>query len=125
LIAPKYLILGNILYHRFVDGILLRCVDDKVAQKILNELHGSADSNLHIGGHFIAKDNAFNIIRDGYFWPLMFQYSFKFVRACENFQKFSGREQFSSIPLQLVFLDFPLAKWGLDFISPINPPSYV
>jgi hypothetical protein len=55
----------------------------------------------------------------------MFQDSFKFVRACEKCQKFSGREQFSAMPLQPVLPDFPLAKWGLDFIGPINPPSSV
>jgi hypothetical protein len=55
----------------------------------------------------------------------MFQDYFKLVQACENFQTLSGREHFLAIPLQPVFPDLPLAKWGLDFISPINPPSYV
>jgi hypothetical protein len=52
LIAPKYLILGNILFCRSVDGILLRCVDDKETQFFLNEFHGSTGSNFHIGGTF-------------------------------------------------------------------------
>jgi hypothetical protein len=29
------------------------------------------------------------------------------------------------MPLQPVLPDFPFSKWGLDFISPINPPSSV
>jgi hypothetical protein len=95
----------------------------KQTQKVLNEFHGSTDSNLHIGGHFAAKATAFKIIRAGYFWPLMFQDSFKFVQACEKCQKISGREQFFAMPLQPVLPDFPFAKWGLDFIGPINPPS--
>jgi hypothetical protein len=84
LISLKYLILGNTIYRRYVDGILLRCVDDNVAQNILNELHGSANSNIHFGGHFTAKDTTFKIIRAGYFWPSMFQDSFKFVQSCKK-----------------------------------------
>jgi hypothetical protein len=109
LISSKYLILGSILYRRFVDGILLRCVDDNIAQIFLNELHGSTDSNLHICGHFSKKDTSLRIIRAGYFWPLMFQDYFKFVWACENCQKFSGREHVSTIHLQSIFPNFPLA----------------
>jgi hypothetical protein len=33
LIAPKFLILGNILFHRSDDGLLLRCIDDKANPK--------------------------------------------------------------------------------------------
>jgi hypothetical protein len=29
------------------------------------------------------------------------------------------------MPLKPVLPDFPFSKWGLYFISPINPPSYV
>jgi hypothetical protein len=51
--ASKYLILGDSLFRRFVDGLLLRCIDDNATQKILNEIHGSTISIVHIGGHFI------------------------------------------------------------------------
>jgi hypothetical protein len=125
LIAQKFLILGNILFRRSNDGLLLRCRDDKETQKVLNEFHGSTDSNLHIGSHFKLKATTFKITRAGYFWPLMLQDSFKFVQACEQCQNFSGREQFSATPLQIVLPDFPFSKCGLDFIDPINPPSYV
>jgi hypothetical protein len=91
--------LGNILFHISDDGLLLRCIDDKVAQNVLNEFHGSVDSNLHIGGHFAGKATAFKIIRAGYFFPLMFQDYFKFIQACEKCQKKIGREQFFSMPL--------------------------
>jgi hypothetical protein len=28
------------------------------------------------------------------------------------------------MPLQPVLPNFPFSKWGLDFIGPINPPSF-
>jgi hypothetical protein len=53
--ASKYLILGNSLFHRSVDGLLLCCIDDTTTQKVLREIHGSTDSSIHIGGHFVTK----------------------------------------------------------------------
>jgi hypothetical protein len=104
---------------------LLRCVDDTTAQKILKEIHGSTDSNIHIGGHFVAKATAHKILRTGYYWPSIFRDSYKFVQACIECQKFVGKEKFFAMPLQPVLPDFPFSKWGLDFIGPINPSSSV
>jgi hypothetical protein len=123
--ASKYMILGNSLFQRFVDGLLLRCIDDNATQNILNEIHGSTRSNVHIGGHFAAKSTAFKILRIGYYWPFIFRDSFRFTRACDKCQKFVGKEHFSTMPLQPVLPDFPFSKWGLDFIGPINIPSSI
>jgi hypothetical protein len=111
------------LFRRFVDGLLLRCVNDEEAHKLLHEIHGSSVSVIHIGGHFSAKATAFKIIRNGYYWPSIFQDSYKFTRSCDKCQKFVGKERLSAMPLQPVLPDFPFSKWGLDFIGPINPPS--
>ena len=40
--APKYFLVGKHLFGRFPKGILLRCVDDKSANKILKSCHGSS-----------------------------------------------------------------------------------
>jgi hypothetical protein len=121
--ASKYTILGDSLFRRFVDGLLLQCVNDDEAHKILHEIHGSLASVIHIGGHFFAKATTFKIIRNGYYWPFIFRDSYKFVRLCDKCQKFVGKEHFSAMPLQPVLPYFPFFKWGLDFIGPINPPS--
>jgi hypothetical protein len=92
---------------------------------ILKEIHGSTDSDIHIGGHFVAKATAHKILRTGYYWPSVFRDSYKFVQACIECQKSVGREKFSAMPLQPVLPDFPFSKWGLDFIGPINPSSSV
>jgi hypothetical protein len=61
--ASKYLILGTSLFRRTVDGLLLHCVDDTAGQIFLKQIHGSTDSDIHIGGHFVAKATAFKILR--------------------------------------------------------------
>jgi hypothetical protein len=121
--SSKYIILGDSLFRRFVDGLMLRCVNDEEAHKLLHEVHGSSTFVIHIGGHFSAKATTFKIIRNGYYWPLIFRDSYKFARSCDKCQKFVGKEHLSAMPLHLVLLDFPFSKWGLDFIGPINPSS--
>jgi hypothetical protein len=90
---------------------------------LLQETHGSSYSVIHVGGHFSAKTIAFKIIRKGYYWPSIFQDSYKFSRSCDKCQKFVGKERLSSMPIQPVLPDFPFSKWGMYFIGPINPPS--
>jgi hypothetical protein len=63
-----YIILGDFLFRRSVDGILLQCVNNEEAQKLLQETHGYSDFVIHVGGHFSAK-TTFKIIRKGYYWP--------------------------------------------------------
>jgi hypothetical protein len=58
--------------------MLLRCVNNEEAQKLLQETHGSSDSVIHVGGHFSAKTTAFKIIRKGYYWPSIFHDSYNF-----------------------------------------------
>jgi hypothetical protein len=65
--SSRYFILEYFLFRRSVDGILLWCVNNEEAQKLLQETHGSSDSIIHVGGHFSTKTVAFKIIRKGYY----------------------------------------------------------
>jgi hypothetical protein len=121
--SARYVIIGDFLFRRSVDGVLLHCVNNEDAHKLLQEAHGSSSSVIHVGGHFSAKTTAFKIIRKGYYWPSIFHDSYVFSRSCDKCQKFAGKERLSAMPLQPVLPDFPFSKWGLDFIGPINPPS--
>jgi len=123
--ASKFMILENYFFHKYVNLLLLRCIDDIIAQKVLREIYGSAELNIHIGGHFVEKTTTFKILRTCYFCPSIFKYYFKFTRACDKCQKFVGKEKFYVIPLKHVISNFPFSKWGLDFIIPINPLSFV
>jgi hypothetical protein len=62
-----YVILGDFVFKRFSDSILLWCVNNEEAQKLLQETHGSLDFVIHVGGHFSTKTIVFKIIRKGYY----------------------------------------------------------
>jgi hypothetical protein len=121
--SSKYVILGDFLFRRYVDGMLLHYVNNEEEQKLLQETHGSSNYVIHVGGHFYAKTTIFKIIRKGYYWTSIFCDSYNFSRSCDKCQKFTGKERISAMPLRPVLPDFPFSKWGLDFIGPINPPS--
>jgi hypothetical protein len=103
--------------------MLLRCVNNEEAHKLLQETHGSANFFIHVGGHFSAKTIAFKIIRKRYYWPSIFRDSYNFSISCDMYQNFVGKERLSAMPLQPFLPYFPFSKWGLEFIGPINPPS--
>jgi len=65
--ASKYLILGTFLFQRTIDGLLLHCGDNKTTQNVLNKIHGSTYSDIHISGHFAAKSTRFKVLRTGYY----------------------------------------------------------
>jgi len=111
------------LFRIYIDGLLLQCVNYEEAHQLLHKIHGSSTSVIHIDGHFSVKATTFKIIRNGYYWPMIFRDSYKFEISCDKCQRFTGKERFYAMPLQLVLPDFPFSKWGLDFIGPINPPS--
>jgi hypothetical protein len=121
--SARYVIIGDFLFRRSIDGMLLRCVNNEEAKKLLQETHGSSNYVIHMGGHFSTKTTAFKIIRKGYYWPSIFRDSYVFSRSCDKCQKFAGKERLSAMSLQPLLPDFPFSKWGLDFIGPINPLS--
>jgi hypothetical protein len=104
--SSRYVILGDFLFRRSVDGMLLRCVNNEEAHKLLQETHGSSDSVIHVGGHFSAKTTAFKIIRKGYYWPSIFRDSYNFSRSCDKCQKFMGKNVFLPCLYNLSSLTF-------------------
>jgi hypothetical protein len=98
--SSRYAIIGDLLFRRSADGMLLHCVNNEEAKKLLQETHGSSNSVIHVGGHFSAKTTAFKIIRKGYYWPSIFRDSCVFSRSCDKCRKFVGKERLSAMSLQ-------------------------
>jgi hypothetical protein len=65
--AMKYCLTEDGLGWKNPDGVLLRCVNQEEARKLLKELH-----SVFCGGHFTARTTAHKILRVGYYWPTLF-----------------------------------------------------
>jgi hypothetical protein len=92
--SARYVIIGDFLFRRYVDGMFLCCVNNKEARKFLQETHGSSNSIIHVGGHFSAKTTAFKIIKKAYYWPSIFHDSYVFSRSCDKCQNLLEKNVF-------------------------------
>ena len=69
-----------------LDGLILRCVDEKESRRLLDEFHSG-----FCGGHFVAKTTAHKILRAGYYWSTLFTDVHKSIRNCQKCQLFIGK----------------------------------
>ena len=81
-LAIKYVIIGNILYKRSFNGILLRCLYDEMIGTALEHAHGGACE-----GHFNGRSVYGKFMRMGYWWPTMEHACCEHVKKCEQCQK--------------------------------------
>jgi hypothetical protein len=84
--APRYLLIGDILYRRGIDTILRRCLTIDEADRVLNDCHSGA-----CGGHLSGIATAQKIIRAGYFWPTLFHDCIHAMRRCEQCQLYANK----------------------------------
>jgi hypothetical protein len=114
----NFCINGNLLFWKNPIGLLLRCINQEEAAKVMIEFH-----NSECGGHHFWKTTAHKILRSGYYWPSLFSDVCEFVKTCDKCQRFEGKQQLKSLPLKPIVVTGPFQQWGLDFIGEIHPPS--
>lgn len=75
--CAKYTLLGDILYKRGYEGILLRCLEPNEIPLALSQAHDGT-----CGGHFSGMAIAKCLLRMGYFWPTLEKDCVSYVRKC-------------------------------------------
>ena len=117
--SEKYFLIKGDLYWKDRDGILLFFLDPYQLKHILIEMHKGV-----CGGNFFARTTVHKILREGYFWPILFRDSYDAIRKCEEFQKFSRKLKFNGVlPMRPMQLEEPFQMWGIDFIGEITKKS--
>ena len=86
-LATKYIIIGDILYKRSFNGIILRCIHDEEIRAALEHAHGGA-----YRGHFNGTSVYGKLIRISYWWPTMEHDYCEHVNKCEQCQKHAHLE---------------------------------
>ncbi|XP_011069647.1 uncharacterized protein LOC105155469 [Sesamum indicum] len=111
--ANRFTMIGDDLYKRTPEGILLKCLDAERAQYVLREVHGGSCGN-HSGGRSLAQ----KIIRQGYFWPTTAEDAKEFAKKCESCQKYARLLHSPATPLESLKVACPFDKWGIDIVGP-------
>jgi len=84
--AAKFCILNSALYWKDLGGILLNCLVEEEANKVMEDFHGG-----ECGGHLFWKSTTNKILRVGYYWPTLFADVYKMVKRCHKCQIFEGK----------------------------------
>jgi hypothetical protein len=100
--AVRYCLLDQVLYWKDPLGVLSKCMDPREANRIMVEFH----SDL-CGGHHSWKTTTHKILRAAYYWPTLFADVHRKVRACIPCQRFSGKQQLRSLPLNPIVVSGP------------------
>eukprot|EP00253_Pinus_taeda_P034247 PITA_34247 len=114
----RYFLYDQNLFWKDAGGILLNCLLEEEADKVIDEFHKG-----YCGGHHYWKAIANKVLRAGYFWPTMFKDIYKKVATCHECQIFEGKRKLVPLPLVPIYVEAPFQQWGLDFIREIHPPS--
>eukprot|EP00253_Pinus_taeda_P021728 PITA_21728 len=100
--ALKFCVMDGNLFWRNHEGILLNCLIEDEANKIMEEFHAG-----DCGGHLYWKSTVDKILRAGYYWPTVFSDVKKFTTACHKCQVFEGKRQLLPLPLRPITTERP------------------
>ena len=116
--AMKYVLIGDDMFYRTLEGLLLKCLGPTEANRLLHEVHEGA-----CGTHQSAHKMKWLIRRSGYYWPTMLEDCFKYYKGCQACQKFGKIQMVPASVMNPIIKPWPFRGWGMDMIGKINPPS--
>ena len=101
------------LYKHFFSKPYLLCIHPEAVELCLEELHeGICES--HTGSRFLSH----RALTQGYWWPNLQREAQKYVKKCDQCQKFAPNIHQPRGVLNPLSSPWPFAQWGLDIIEP-------
>ena len=100
------------LYKRSFSGPYLLCIHPKTSKLLLEELHEGIYGS-HIGGRSLSH----RAITQGYWWPNIQKEAQKYVKKCDQCQKFTPNIHQPEGVLNPLSSPWPFAQWGLDIVG--------
>jgi hypothetical protein len=116
--AMRYVLIGDDMFYRTLEGLLLKCLGPVESNRLLHEVHeGTCET------HQSAHKMKWLIRRSGYYWPTMLEDCFKYYKGCQACQKFGKIQMVPASVMNPIIKQWPFRGWSMDMIGKINPPS--
>ena len=116
--SSKYVLMQDGLGWKNPDGIILKCVNLEESKVIIRYMHYGLCS-----GHYVPRTTAAKIVREGYYWPMLYKDVHYFVRSCQECQFFTRKPRLHALPLNPIIIEAPFQQWGMDFVGPFDQNS--
>jgi ribonuclease HI len=116
--AIKFVLLDGRLFYKSLDGVLLQCLGQEEAKKMMSEVHDGL-----CGAHQSAYRMKWVTRHTGCYWPTMLEDCFEYYKGCQDCQKFGNIQRVPTSALNPIIKPWPFRAWGIDLIGQINPSS--
>jgi ribonuclease HI len=83
--AIKFVLLDGCLYYKSLYGVLLQCLGQEEANRMMSEVHDGL-----CGAHQSAYRMKWVIRQTGCYWPTMLEDCFEYYKGCQDCQKFGN-----------------------------------
>jgi hypothetical protein len=94
------------LYYKSLDGVLLQCLGQEEAKRMMSELHDGL-----CGAHQSAYRMKWVIRKTGCYWLTMLEDCFEYYKGCQDCQRF-GNIQSSSISFESYYQAMAIQRMG-------------
>ncbi|KAK1606476.1 hypothetical protein QYE76_030149 [Lolium multiflorum] len=116
--AMKYVLIGDDMFYRTLEGLLLKCLGPTESNRLLHEVHEGA-----CGTHQSAHKMKWLIRRSGFYWPTMLEDCFNYYKGCQACQMFGKIQMVPASAMNPIIKPWPFRGWGMDMIGKIHPAS--
>ncbi|XP_050914866.1 uncharacterized protein LOC127129785 [Lathyrus oleraceus] len=116
--ALSYVLIGNELFKKTPEGILLKCLGESEAYLALSSVHSGA-----CGAHQAGHKMKWLLFRYGMYWPTMLKDCIEFAKGCQECQIHAGIQHAHASELHTIIKPWPFRGWALDLIGEIRPNS--
>jgi hypothetical protein len=111
-------VLDNTIYHRTIDGLLLKCLGSDQSKIPMEEVNEGI-----CGTHQSVDKMKWLLHHAGFYWLTMINDCFRYYKSCESCQKFEDVQLAHAAMLHPIIKLWSFRGWALDFVGQVYPAS--